>query len=318
MKKVLITGAGGTVGMLLTTHFTDLGIPVVAVDRSEVGVANLLRIKLRQADPIVLDVRYGDLMKRDFVFEVIRGCDTIIHCAALKHVSVGSFFPGELATENVTVFGHIIAAVQEHDVVKKVLLCSSDKAAKPTSVMGASKFLLERMCQNIPNTKAKFFGVRFGNILGSSGSLSEVVAKCIEDRRPFLLTDFEMTRFILRKTELLFLITETLKSTKDGEICTLNLPSARVTDLVRVFSEMLGKEPPKIKLFGNTYFENVHESLFNEQEIKNVRQNRNLLIFNSKESRRISRVSEDVARGVVSSRYGTLDIGSLRTYIKSS
>ena len=73
MKKILITGAGGTVGIILTTHFTDLGIPVVAVDRSEMGVANLLRIRLRQANPIMLDVRYGDLMKRDFVFEVIHG-----------------------------------------------------------------------------------------------------------------------------------------------------------------------------------------------------------------------------------------------------
>lgn len=311
----MVTGAGGTVGTYIVEYLLKRGDGVVAVDRSEAGIANLLRRRLLLPNPFTLDVHFGDLLNPEVSLKAMGDCDTVIHCAALKHVSVGRVFPEKLAYENVTVFSNIVNAVQRRRSVQRVLLCSSDKAAIPTSVMGASKFLLERITQNISHTDATFFAVRFGNIIGSSGSLSTVVEKCLEDNLPFPLTDASMTRYILHRNDLMRLIETALTHAASGEIWTLNLPSARVVDLVTIFARIVGKEPPDIQITGNIYQENIAEALYSEDELAHVRNDHNCLIFNAQMP---GDLTPDLKNHVVTSAANPLNLQTLSDYVQMS
>ncbi len=272
MKKIItITGAGGTVGLILVEHFLGLGrnIEVRAIERSEIAMSNLIDISRNSSN---LKNFLIDLNSSVDLEDVIKGSDVIIHCAALKHVSVGATFPEELAIQNVCSFGNIVRLAKKYEV-KKVLLCSTDKAATPTSVMGASKLLLEKIVCFSSNKKTAFAAVRFGNILNSSGSIIPKIISRLNKKEDIKIVDNKMTRYVLLHTDVIKLIEYALHKMKGGEIFIPNVNSVMIVDLVKTIVEIfceknnLSKEKIKILTGENLYKENVNERMANFDEL---------------------------------------------------
>ncbi len=289
MKNILITGAGGTVGLSLTALLTFKGYRICGVDRSEDAVSKLVEAKQGMRDNSLLCIEFGDILNKAYLDGIVRKyeIDTIIHCAALKHVSTGYYYPEKLAFENTIAFSNIMHVVRDNESVKKVVLCSTDKAAQSASVMGASKRFLEVLGENANIPHAEFVSIRFGNILHSNGSITRVVERRIAENRPVVIRDDSMTRYILTIEDVKSLAIFAMENGKQGDICSLRVPSVKVIDLVAAF--LLKKESRTPIICGeNSMNESVHESLFNSAEVEHVVEKGQFFIYNKNISGNIS------------------------------
>lgn len=206
-RSVLITGACGTIGTEMLRQALNQGAArVVALDHSENGVFHISQ-DYHDEDrvmPIVGNV--GDL---NSVRSAMDDVDIVFHGAALKHVYLGEQFPNEIVQTNIIGVQNIIAAAQEHNV-ERVTFMSSDKAVNPTNVMGTSKLMGERIitAASARSNKFKtiFSSTRFGNVLGSRGSVLPVFMKQIANGNPITLTDDDMTRFVMTRDQAVELV----------------------------------------------------------------------------------------------------------------
>lgn len=282
-KNILITGAGGTVGLALTRFFLDDGFHVYAVDRSEEAVARLLGLQYSVGNGKNLDVLFGDILDELFPESFLTRIEVsyIIHCAALKHFSVGVAFPEKVMTENVEAFKQVRDIAKKHRRVRKIILCSSDKAAKPFSAMGASKKTIEDLSRESNIEGVDFINIRFGNILYSSGSILERLEDHIQRKEPFIIRNQEMTRYILTETDVVDLIKYALHNGIHGDVICIKTPSIKITELV---DEYLKKRKAAIPVFvgENSFSESIHEALFNEEEVSYVSKKGQFLVYNKK------------------------------------
>jgi FlaA1/EpsC-like NDP-sugar epimerase len=310
MQNILITGAGGTVGLNLTTFFLSQNHRVCALDRSEEAIARLIEIKNGMENKAFLNIEFGDLLNKDLLERIVSEyeIDTIIHCAVLKHVSVGHYYPEKLAFENIVAFTNIMHVVRSIKSVKKVLLCSTDKAAQITSVMGSSKKFLETLCEgaNIPH--AEFVAVRFGNILHSNGSITHVIERKIIENKPLIVRDSNMTRYVLTRENVQGLISFALDKGKQGDILSIRVPSVRITDLVKTFLSKRKVEIPVI-CGQNTMHEAIHESLFNTIEVNCVVEKDQFFVYNKDT---IGNLSVDDKEYLLSSGYSPVSSQSIQ------
>jgi len=179
-RRILVTGGSGTIGARLVDHLLAASPAVVRVFGRDETKQFYQRHRHRGRD-----VRFliGDIRDRDRLVRACEGIDVVFHCAALKHVESGEYNPFEATLTNVTGTQHVIDACLAAGV-DTMILTSSDKAANPTSVMGASKLLAEKLVSAATNYRGShpttFASVRFGNVLGSRGSAIELFARQIE------------------------------------------------------------------------------------------------------------------------------------------
>lgn len=202
------------------------------------------------------DVRFliGDIRDRDRLLRACEGIDVVFHCAALKHVESGEYNPFEATQTNVTGTQNVIDACLAMGV-STMILTSSDKAANPTSVMGASKLLAEKLVSAAPNYRGShrttFASVRFGNVLGSRGSALELFARQIAAGGPVTVTDPEMTRFIMSVDRAVELAIKAADIARGGEVFVFKMPAARLDDLIGAAIEILapasGLDPASIR-----------------------------------------------------------------------
>ncbi len=274
--SILITGAGGTVGIELIRSFAKKKTPpkIIAIDRCEHALMRLLA--LQKNIEYDFEIKYVDLCKSESgILENLNNVETVIHCAAMKSVQIGYLFPEELATQNILAFANL-KQVAIKSGVKKVLLCSTDKAASPTSVMGSSKLLLERICSVSSNEVTKFASIRFGNILNSSGSVIPTMLNSVKEKGKIYITDKDMTRYILTKDDFLELVFFALENMKGGEVFIPVCKSMNILDLSSVVKEIASKifgisENDIEIVFGNNkYNESIHEKMASDYEYDNV------------------------------------------------
>ena len=170
---MLVTGGSGTIGARLVDRLLELDTAVVRV----FGRDETKQFYQRQRHPGRADLRFliGDIRDRDRLARAMEGIDVVFHCAALKHVESGEYNPFEATQTNVVGTQNVIDACLAAEV-RTMVLTSSDKAANPTSVMGATKLLAEKLVSAATNYRGPhrttFASVRFGNVLGSRGSAS--------------------------------------------------------------------------------------------------------------------------------------------------
>jgi FlaA1/EpsC-like NDP-sugar epimerase len=183
------------------------------------------------------DVRLliGDVRDRERLMRAFEGIDTVFHCAALKHVEGGEYNPFEATQTNVVGTQNVIDACLATGV-RTMILTSSDKAANPTSVMGASKLLAEKLVSAATNYRGAhptvFASVRFGNVLGSRGSALELFARQIAAGGPVTVTDPGMTRFVMSTDRAVELAIRAAEVAHGGEVFVFKMPVARLADLV--------------------------------------------------------------------------------------
>lgn len=259
-KRILITGAGGSIGSAVARGIVNSAPQMLGiVGHSELPIFNLAReLNKWNVLPAIVDIASDGMRKFMERFKP----DIIIHAAAHKHVGLMESQPAE-AFQNNTVgtialhaFGHSLG-------VEKFIFISTDKAARPSSNMGASKRLAEAwLLANYPETTI----CRFGNVLGSSGSLVQIVAKQIEAGEDVMLTDRRMTRFVITPNEAVGLVlTSGLLLGPGAYILDMGAP-VLVEDLIYRLAAQLGK-PLSLKVTEAGAGEKLSEDLTNPYEV---------------------------------------------------
>ncbi len=277
-KSILITGACGTIGAELISHLLtdDIYAPreLVCIDNNESAV---FYQDQRYLDDPRIRFYVTDIRDRDTLTELMRGIDIVFHLAALKHVILSERSPEQTVHTNIYGVQNIIAAANANNV-KTVIFTSSDKAVNPTNVMGTSKLMGERLitAANINNRHGGpvFSSTRFGNVLGSSGSVVPIFQKQIAQGGPVTLTDRSMTRFVMSIRESVRLVLDSAEMAKGGEVFVTKMPTVRVEDLavamIEVLSPRYGYALGKIKIIeiGVKPGEKLYEELMNDEETR--------------------------------------------------
>jgi UDP-N-acetylglucosamine 4,6-dehydratase len=232
-QRILVTGGSGTIGARLVDQLLGFEPEVVRV----FGRDETKQFYQRQRLHDRRDVRFlvGDIRDRDRLVRAMDGIDTVFHCAALKHVESGEYNPFEATQTNVVGTQNVIDACLAAKV-GAMILTSSDKAANPTSVMGASKLLAEKLVSAATNYRGssptRFASVRFGNVLGSRGSALELFFRQIAAGGPVTVTDPAMTRFVMTTDRAVELAIRAAEIACGGEVFVFKMPAARLGDLV--------------------------------------------------------------------------------------
>lgn len=278
-KKVLITGGAGTIGSALAKEVLSKGPAVVRIlDNDET--------KLFELEQEIADnrVRYllGDVRDKERLYSAVRNIDIVFHAAALKHVHSSEYNPFEAVKTNVLGIQNLIDACIDEDA-EKVVFTSSDKAANPANVMGTTKLLGEKLITAANYYKGsqetKFSSVRFGNVLGSRGSLVPIVEKQIRNGGPITVTDPDMTRFYMTEKDAINMIFKVLFIMHGGEVFVLKMPVFRVGDIIEVIMEKkeelvdtivkeITKKAIERKTIGPKSGEKPHEELMTIEESK--------------------------------------------------
>jgi FlaA1/EpsC-like NDP-sugar epimerase len=275
-ETVMITGAGGSIGAELCRQIARVAPRrLVLVDHAE---ENLFRIQRELEDdrhvhpstlaPVLADCKEGERMRE--VFAEHRPA-VVFHAAAYKHVGLMELNPVE-AVRNNALATRLVAQVAGEAGVKRFVLVSTDKAVKPATVMGASKalaeFAIEAAQQRWPQTK--FATVRFGNVLGSSGSVVPIFRRQIALGGPVTVTDERMTRYFMTIPEAVQLVIRSGSLGDGGELYVLEMGEpVSILQLARDMIELSGLRPDRdiaIEVVGRRPGEKLHEDLFNPYE----------------------------------------------------
>jgi UDP-N-acetylglucosamine 4,6-dehydratase/5-epimerase len=285
-RTVLVTGAAGTVGRRLVQRVLDAGPRVVrAFDSHEHG---LFRLQQAHRDRRDLRLLLGDIRDRERLQRAIAGVDLVFHAAALKHVGIGEYNPFEIVQTNLVGLQNVIAAALASDV-ERFVFTSSDKAVNPMNALGASKLMGERLvtaAQGVHGTsRTSFASVRFGNVIGSDGSVVPVFAEQISHGGPVTLTDRRMTRFVMSLDDAVSLVLHAGERMRGGEVFVARMPALRVADLAEVMIERLaparGRDPRTIEIreLGAQPGEKLHEELLAAEEVPLACENDELIAF---------------------------------------
>lgn len=238
-KRVMITGAGGSIGSEIARQCKHFGASsLLLLDHAEY---NLYKIKeeLPEAEAKMLSV--VDREELSYVFEVFKP-KIVIHAAAYKHVPLCEVNIQSAIVNNVMGTKHVIDLSIANDVEKLVII-STDKAVRPTNVMGATKRVTELYAQNVKSQKTEIVAVRFGNVLGSSGSVIPKFKYQIENGGPVTVTDPEMTRYFMLIPEACQLVLQAASIAKGNELFILDMGEpVKILDLAKKMIQLSGKE----------------------------------------------------------------------------
>ena len=275
-KRVFITGACGTIGrelvrQLLVDHEVE---DLIGVDNSESELFFLEQhlSKYGNARFFLADVRDSKKLSR-----LMKRIQIVFHTAAFKHVILCERSPFEAIQTNINGVQNVISASNENDV-ERVVFTSSDKAVNPTNVMGTSKLMGERLMTAANSNKRiigpLFVSTRFGNVLGSRGSVIPIFREQIRKGGPVTLTDPDMTRFIMSIEEAVRMVIDSAFLACGGEVFITKMPIIRIQDLadvmVQELSPRFGHKPENIviKNIGVKPGEKMYEELMNIEETR--------------------------------------------------
>ncbi len=237
-KKILIIGGTGTIGESLVRHILMEEPSLIRVfSRDEF---KQYQMQKELGDNNKLEFILGDVRDYQVLKNTMNGIDYVFHLAAMKQVTACEFNPYEAVKTNIYGTTNVINTAIEQKV-KKVLFTSSDKAISPTNTYGATKLIGERLITSVELNKAVtnpiFASVRFGNVMGSRGSVIPLFQKQIQNEKNITLTDRNMTRFMMTLEQATSLTIKALKEAKGGEVFVLKMPVIKLDDLASVLIE---------------------------------------------------------------------------------
>lgn len=269
-KTVAVTGATGTVGAELVRQLSESDVKkIICLDNNETELFFLIE-KYRKSGKV--QCHLADVRDREALTLRFQNADIVLHSAALKHVGLCEDSPNDAVLTNILGVQNVIEAALTNKV-ERVIFTSSDKAVNPTNVMGTSKLMGERLMtaanENNQNSHTIFASTRFGNVLGSRGSVVPLFRRQIEAGGPITLTDREMTRFIMTLEEAATLVLDSVWVATGGEVLITKMPVARIEDLVDVMVDVLSPDK-KIDVIeiGSKPGEKLYEELMNDEEVR--------------------------------------------------
>ncbi|MEP7088458.1 MAG: nucleoside-diphosphate sugar epimerase/dehydratase [Nocardioidaceae bacterium] len=268
-KRVLVTGAGGSIGSELCRQVYAFGpAELVMLDHDE---SNLHRLHLELWGEASMDADttvVADIRDRERIHQVFREHrpQVVFHAAALKHLPVLERHPCEGVKSNVLGTENLVEAAIAHEAERFVLI-STDKAANPTSVLGATKRLAELVLQAHAGSPTVLSAVRFGNVLGSRGSLLHVIREQLATGAQVTVTDPEVTRFFMTIEEAVGLVLETARMADETATYVLDMGEpVKIVDLVQNFARLLSIPSIDFRFTGLRPGEKLNEELFGEGE----------------------------------------------------
>ena len=264
----MITGGTGSFGNRVAEHLFKESPSIVRIFSRDEKKQWEMQQKFPQFEYIIGDVRDEARLE-----ESMAGIDLVFHAAALKHVPSCEKYPFEAYKTNV-VGSQNACRTAKAAGVKVFVALSTDKAVKPINAMGTSKAMMEKIVcsQNINENETKFCCVRYGNVMGSRGSVIPLFKRQIESDRPITITVPEMTRFLLTLDQSVGLVLHAMKNAVGGEIFVRKAPACTIetlADSVRKKFSKKGESHP-VEVSGIRPGEKLHEILVNEYEMRRI------------------------------------------------
>ena len=263
-KILLITGGTGSFGNAVLDKFLNTDIKEIRIFSRDEKKQEDMRIKYH-SDKIKFYI--GDV--RDFrsICDAMKGVDYVFHAAAYKQVPTCEFFPMEAVKTNIMGTENVLDAAIDNKV-KKVIVLSTDKAAYPISAMGMTKALMEKVAiaKGRNNSDTIICRTRYGNVMGSRGSVIPLFLKQIEDNQPITITNPNMTRFMMSLEEAVDLVLYAFEHGQQGDLFVQKAPAVTIDILAKAVKNLKESEVP-ISYIGPRHGEKDDEVLITKEEI---------------------------------------------------
>jgi len=273
-KNILITGGTGSLGRELVREVLKHDPKVVRVFDVDETEQFEFHHELKEHEDTVRFL-LGDVRDRERLIRAAEDVDIIFHTAALKHVMACEYNPFEAVKTNILGIQNVIDAAIANNV-ERIIFTSSDKAVNPSNTMGATKLLAERLMTAANyykgTRKCTFSSVRFGNVMGSRGSVIPLFRQQIKSGGPVTITDCGMTRFMMSMYQAVELVFRSAELAQGGEVFIFKMPTVNITDLAEVLIEELAPqygykaEDIDVKIIGTIPGEKMYEELMTEDE----------------------------------------------------
>ena len=266
-SKLLITGGTGSFGKAYLSKVINENLysEIRILSRDEKKQDDLRR----ELNNNKIKFYLGDVRDYKSVINAVDGVDYIFHAAALKQVPSCEFFPLEAVKTNILGTDNVLCAADQSNVSKVVIL-STDKAAYPINSMGMSKAMMEKVMiaksRSISNGKSTFCGTRYGNVMGSRGSVIPLFISQIKSNKDITITSPYMTRFLMSLTNAVDLVEYAFSNANQGEMYIQKAPACSVISLAEALIEIFNSKS-KIKTIGIRHGEKMHETLVTSEEM---------------------------------------------------
>ncbi len=277
-KKVLITGGTGSFGKTFLNKILNKKCREIIIFSRDEKKQHDLRTNNPQKN---LRFVIGDVRDKESLHSALKNIDYVFHAAALKQVPSCEFYPLEAVKTNIIGTENVINMCSLNKV-KKLICLSTDKAVEPINAMGLSKALMEKVIishARKKNGKMDICITRYGNVLGSRGSVLHTFIKQIKNNEPLTITDANMTRFLMTLDEAINLVLTALKIGKNGEVLVQKSPAADILSVANAVRILFKKKNHPIKYIGARKSEKIHESLLSLYEIQNIKKFKNYFII---------------------------------------
>lgn len=279
-KNILITGGTGSLGNVLTKRLLQeecLPNKIIIFSRDE-AKQHAMRLRFKNMGVATDELTYanflqkvqfvmGDLRDYRSVRNVIRDIDIVFHVAAVKQVPAAEYFPMEAVKTNILGTSNLIdSIIESKEKVEAVIATSSDKACYPINAYGMTKSVMEKLiiAANLDAKFTRFMLTRYGNVMGSTGSVLPLFKNQIENKLPITVTTKDMTRYMMGIQQSVDLLFKAYTNGRQGDIYIPFIPSAKIIDVANI---MASKTASKVIITGIRPGEKIHETLISEQEM---------------------------------------------------
>ena len=272
-KTLLITGGTGSFGNAVLRRFLDSDIGEIRIFSRDEKKQDDMRHAL-QSDKVKFYI--GDVRSKHSVDIAMQGVDYVFSAAALKQVPSCEFFPAEAVRTNIMGTENVLDSAVEHGV-KNVVVLSTDKAAYPINAMGMSKALMEKVAiakgrELGDNANTTICCTRYGNVMGSRGSVIPLWVEQIEEGKPITITDPNMTRFMMTLDDAVDLVVYAFTHGKNGDLFVQKAPAATLETLAEALRQTYAQVSPsfgdtELKVIGTRHGEKLYETLVTREEM---------------------------------------------------
>lgn len=260
-----ITGGTGSFGHEIMSFFLNSDIKEIRIISRDEKKQDDMRKRFENKK---LKFFIGDVRDKESIKNAINGSDYIFHAAALKQVPSCEFFPMEAVKTNIIGTDNVLDCAIKFRV-KSVVCLSTDKSVYPINAMGISKALMEKViiARSRESSETIICATRYGNVMGSRGSVIPLFIKQITESEPITITNPKMTRFMMSLTEAVHLVLYAFENGKSGDIFVQKSPAATIDTLAKAILKMHNKPNHKIKNIGDRHGEKLYESLVSKEEM---------------------------------------------------